>query len=124
MVALSLVALLLSAEPQHAEDLHPFARRGFIVLGVGAAGLLAGGIFLSVSVAQTNAASQLEPEPRDALLFVATNNRVGGVLMMISGALTAGIAAFLFGYEPMRQTVISFAPIPGGAFVGLTWTGL
>ena len=123
MVALSLVVLLLSAEPQP-EDTHPFARRGFIVLSVSAAAFIAGGIFLGVSVSQTNAAGKLEPEPRDALLFVATNNRVGGTLLLVTGALTAGIAAFLFGYEPMHRTVISFTPTPGGAFLGLTWTGL
>ena len=124
MIGLSLVALLLSAEPSAttaAPDAHPFARRALIPLAVAGAAFIAGGIFLGVSVAQTNAAAKLDGMPRDDLNFIATNNRVGGVLLVVCGALTAGVAAILFTFEPVPGLAMSFSPTPGGAFLGLTW---
>ena len=122
MIGLSLVALLLSAEPAPpAPDAHPFARRALIPLAISGAAFLAGGLFLGVSVAQTNAAAKLEPDPRDALLFVATNNRVGGVLLLATGVLTGAISAFLFTFQPVPGLALSLTPTSGGAFFGLTW---
>jgi len=124
MIGLSLVALLLSAEPSTAAaapDAHPFARRALIPLAVSVAAFIGGGIFLGVSVAQTNAAVKLDGAPRDDLNFIATNNRVGGVLLLLAGALTAGVAAILFTFEPVPGLAMSLSPVPGGGFLGLTW---
>ena len=124
MISVSLVALLLSAEPSTAAaatDVHPFARRAIIPFAIGGGLFIAGGLFLGVSVAQTNAAAKLDGMARDDLNFIATNNRVGGILLMVAGALTAGVATILFTFEPVPGVALSLTPTPGGAFLGLTW---
>ena len=84
--------------------------------------LAGGGVFLGVSVVQTNEAALLEGEDRDKRLDTATNNRVGAVMLLTSGALVSAIAAFLFWFEPSPRVTIGLTPLAGGALFSFGWT--
>lgn len=131
MVGLTL-ALLLSAEPSglapppssppQASPITggPYTRRALIPLAIAGALAVGGGVFLGISIAQTDSARGLAGERLDALLSSATSNRVGGVMLLVSGALTAAIAALLFQYEPTPGLTLSVGPTPGGALVSFS----
>ena len=114
-----LLVASLAAAPEPAP--RPFAMRALIPLTVGSVLLIGGGIFLGLSVAQTNDAALLEPEPREALLSAATSNRVGGVMLVVGGVLVSSIAAFLFWFVPEPRVTIGMTPIAGGALFSLGW---
>ena len=125
MVGLTL-ALLLSAEPSALASPPltsggPYARRALIPLVIAGAVAIGGGVFLGVSVAQTDSSRSLEGESRDALLFAATSNRVGGVMLLISAALTGAVSAFLFQYQPAPSLTLSLSPTPGGGLASFSW---
>lgn len=123
LVPLVVLAALLTAPPEQVSS-RPFAKRALIPLTVGAALLAGGGVFIGVSAVQVSEAQALEPEARDMRLSTATSNRVGGVMLMVGGALVVSIAAFMFWFEPAPKVSLAFVPTAGGGFFSLGWTGL
>jgi hypothetical protein len=120
----ALLALVLSVpppEPTAEQSPTPYARRAIIPLIVSGVLLAAGATFLGVSAVQTNDAQRWEGASRDALLASAGSNRVGGVMLTVTGAFSAAVAAFLFWYQPPPALSLSFTPLAGGAFVSLGW---
>ena len=99
----------------------PFAHRAIIPLIIGGVLIAGGGVFLGVSTVQTSDAARWGAgAARDELLFSAGNNRVGGVMLMVTGGLSAALATFLFLYRP-EAVSFSVTPLSGGAFVSLGW---
>lgn len=114
-----LLTAILSAAPD--QPSRPYAGRAIVPLSIAAGLFVAGGIFVGVSAGQVTEAQKLEPEPRDVLLASATSNRVGGVMLLASGACSLAIAAFLFWYEPASHVTIALTPVSGGAVFSLGW---
>lgn len=120
LVPLVVLAALLTAPPEQVS--RPYAKRALVPLSIGAALLAGGGVFIGVSVVQVGEAQALEPDARDMRLSTATSNRVGGVMLMVGGALVVGIAAFLFWFDPSPPVSLAFIPTAQGGFFSLGWT--
>lgn len=127
--AAAVLTFILSGPPQdepaaEAPTARPFARRALIPLAVSGAAFVGGGLFLGISALQATAAAQSEGEPAEALRFNATSNRVGGVMLLATGALTGLIAVFLFQFAAAPPIAVSVSPMRGGTFVSLEWRAL
>lgn len=97
----------------------PFAARSIIPFVVAGSALVTGAIVWGISEGQTERARTLTGSEREALEATATNNRVGGVLLMSAGALVAAIGLFVVFFEPDARpsnnaVQLSLAPFPGG----------
>lgn len=115
-----LLTAILSAAPDQ-PTARPYAGRAIVPLSITAGLFIAGGIFLGVSASQVTQAAKLDPEPGAALLANAVSNRVGGVMLLTAGVLSAGIAAFLFWYEPTSHVSVALTPVAGGAVFSFGW---
>jgi UPF0716 family protein affecting phage T7 exclusion len=118
-----LVSLIASQTPDSVEpiDAHPFALRAGITLAVSGALFVTGATFIAISGGQTKQSQTLEAQNKMELLSLATNNRVGGILLLVGGAITTAISVFLFQFQPTQKVSLALMPDANGATFSIGW---
>lgn len=111
------VAVVLASSPAE----HPQHRPGawWVPLALGGAAIAGGVSLLVVANHQGVEASHLTGLAADDLRYLSGSNRVGGSLMLLFAACSAGLSAFLFGWDSPVSAAL--APTPGGAAFALGW---